>query len=87
MQNYRQLDENYTSRDDAEPFLPGTLDQIIDLGGMLGVENAFVLNTMVLSDEALAALGLQVDDVVLDAQSGYYDHIPIVVYFVLIDSS
>lgn len=53
---------------------------------MLDVENEFVLNTMVLSDEALAALGPQVDDVAHDAESGYYDHLPIVVDFVLIDS-
>lgn len=41
---------------------------------------------MLLSDEALAALGLQVDDVLLDAQSGYYDHLPLVVDFVIRDS-
>ena len=50
---------------------------------MLVVENAFVQNTMLLSDEALAALGLQADDVLLDARSGYYDHLPLVVDFVL----
>jgi len=53
---------------------------------VLGVENAFVLNTMLLSDAAWAALGLRVDDVVLDAQSGYYDHLPIVVDFVIANS-
>lgn len=52
----------------------------------MSVENAFVLNTMLLSDEALAALGLRVDDVVLDARSGYYDHLPIVVDFVVANS-
>ena len=45
------------------------------------------VNTMLLSDAALAALGLRMDDVVLDAQSGYYDHLPIVVDFVIANSS
>ena len=53
---------------------------------MLGVENDFVLNTMTLSDQALAALGLRRDDVLLDAQFGYYDHLPLVVDFVLTGS-
>lgn len=52
----------------------------------MSVENAFVLNTMLLSDEALAALGLRVDDVVLDARSGYYDHLPIVADLVIANS-
>ena len=54
---------------------------------MLEVVNAFVLNTMMLSDQALAALGLEPDDVPLDAQSGNYDHLPLVVDFIIADSS
>jgi hypothetical protein len=41
---------------------------------------------MTLSDQALAALGLQMDDVLLDAQFGYCDHLPLVVDFVLTGS-
>jgi endonuclease/exonuclease/phosphatase family metal-dependent hydrolase len=76
-------DEFYTWRNDSDPFAPGILDRIIYSDSVMGVENAFVLNTMILSDEALAALGLQRDDVLLDAQSGYYDHFPLVVDFVI----
>jgi len=76
-------DEFYTWRNDTDPFEPGLLDRIIYSDSVLGVENAFVLNTMTLSDAALAELGLQLDDVLLDAQSGYYDHLPLVVDFVL----
>ena len=80
------MNENYTWRNDNDPFNPGALDRIIYSDSVLSVENAFVLNTMLLSDEALASLGLRVDDVVLDAQSGYYDHLPIVVDFVIANS-
>ena len=38
---------------------------------------------MLLLDKALAALGLRVDDVVLDARSGYYAHLPIVLDLLL----
>ena len=38
---------------------------------------------MLLSDEALALLGLQAGDVLLDLPSDYYDHLPLVVDFEL----
>ena len=76
-------EEFYTWRNDSEPYAPGELDRVIYSDSVLSIENAFVLNTMSLSDQALAALGLLVDDVLLDAESGYYDHLPIVVDFVL----
>ena len=80
------MNENYTWRNHTDPFNPAALDRIIYSDSVLGVENAFVLNTMLLSDEALAALGLRVDDVVLDARSGYYDQLPIVAHFVIANS-
>ncbi|GMR10142.1 MAG: hypothetical protein BMS9Abin28_0963 [Anaerolineae bacterium] len=73
----------YTWRNDGEPFEPGILDRVIYSDSVLDVDNAFVFNTRMLSDRALAALGLQADDVLLDAESGYYDHLPIVVDFVI----
>jgi endonuclease/exonuclease/phosphatase family metal-dependent hydrolase len=76
-------DEFYTWRNDSDPFDPGILDRIIYSDSVLGVENAFVLNTMTLSDDALASLGLQLDDVVLDARFGYYDQLPLIVDFVI----
>jgi len=76
----------YTWRNDGEPFEPGILDRVLYSDSVLEVENAFILNSMLLSDEALASLGLRVDDVMLDALSGYYDHLPIVVDFVISNS-
>ena len=81
------MDENYTWRKNTELFVPGVLDRIIYSDSVLNVENAFVLHTMTLSDDALSALGLQIDDVLLDVRSGYYDHHPLVVDFVISDSS
>lgn len=75
--------EFYTWRADSSPFNPGALDRILFTDSVLQVSNAFVLNTTLLTDEALEALGLQRDDVVLDASTGYYDHLPIVVDFVI----
>ena len=74
-------DEFYTWRNDLEPFNPGPLDRIIYSDSVLEAANAFVLNTMLLSNAALEALGLQRNDVALDAEAGYYDHLPLVVDF------
>ncbi len=46
---------------------------------MLGVENELVLSTMTLCYEALQALRLRMDNVVLDAEAGTYDHLPVLV--------
>lgn len=71
----------YTWRDDAEPFNPWALDRIIFSDSVLHVQNAFVLNTMILADGALADRGLMREDVILDSESGNYDHLPVVVDF------
>jgi endonuclease/exonuclease/phosphatase family metal-dependent hydrolase len=71
----------YTWRNDAEPFNPRALDRIIYSDSVLRIENAFILNTVLLDDQALAALGLQQNDVLLDVAQGYYDHLPLVVDF------
>ena len=76
-------DEYYTWRNDMDPFNAGPLDRIIYSDSVLEVANAFVLNTMSLSDQALEALGLQRDDIALDSVAGYYDHLPLVVDFIL----
>jgi hypothetical protein len=76
-------DQDYTWRNDAEPFRPGALDRIFFTDSALQVVNSFVLNTALMTDEALARYGLVWDDVVLDAQSGNYDHLPVVVDFAL----
>lgn len=73
----------YTWRNDAEPFIPYALDRIIFTDSVIRVENAFVLNTTLLSPGALDALGLKSNDVVLDSLSGFFDHLPVVADFAL----
>jgi endonuclease/exonuclease/phosphatase family metal-dependent hydrolase len=75
--------EFYTWRDDAEPFDPWPLDRVFYSDSVLQIQNAFVLDTTTLGDDILSAHGLLRDDVVLDSQSGNYDHLPIVVDFQL----
>jgi len=71
----------YTWRNDAEPFNPWALDRVIYSDSVLQVRNAFVLNTTLLTAEALEAHGLQREDVLLEHGSGAYDHLPLVVDF------
>lgn len=42
---------------------------------MTAVRNRFVLNTITLSPDDLANLGLQKSDVLYDADPSYYDHL------------
>ena len=88
LQDGRQLDENCTSNNNTELFLTKRSNpkHLLRRYGERGKCLRPFINTMLLLDEALAAVGLRVDDVVLDAQSGYYDHIPIVVDFVIANS-
>jgi endonuclease/exonuclease/phosphatase family metal-dependent hydrolase len=71
----------YTWRNDAAPQDPGALDRIIFSDSVLTAVHQFVLNTTLMPPEALAAVGLRHDDVVLNPQSGFYDHLPLVVDF------
>ena len=61
------MNENYTWRNDTDPFNPGALDRIIYLDSVLSVENAFVL--LLIPCCYWTRPWLRVDDVVLDAQS------------------
>ena len=72
---------SYTWRNDGEPFNPWALDRVIFTDSVLHLGNAFVLNTMLLTDEALAVHGLLRDDVLLDPDKGNYDHLPVIVDF------
>ena len=74
----------YTWRDDQAVFETGILDRIIYSDSVLEVENAFVLNTTLMSEGALEASGLQANDVLLNPMTGYYDHLPLVVDFSLV---
>jgi len=75
---------NYTWRNDSLPFSEGELDRVLYSDSVLVIENSFVLNTLLLADEVLAASGLQLNDVLLDASTGYFDHLPVVVDFALV---
>jgi endonuclease/exonuclease/phosphatase family metal-dependent hydrolase len=71
----------YTWRNDAAPQPPGALDRIIYSDSVLAAEHGFVLNTVLMSGEALRAAGLREEDVLLNPQGGAYDHLPLVVDF------
>jgi endonuclease/exonuclease/phosphatase family metal-dependent hydrolase len=73
----------YTWRSQSPVFPWGALDRIFYTDSVLELGNTFILNTMLLSDEALDLLGLQAGDVLLDLPSDYYDHLPLVVDFEL----
>jgi endonuclease/exonuclease/phosphatase family metal-dependent hydrolase len=73
----------YTWRADTSPFLPGALDRVIYADSVLQVAHSFILNTTLLTDDALISLGLERYDVLLEPDTGYFDHLPIVVDFYL----
>jgi endonuclease/exonuclease/phosphatase family metal-dependent hydrolase len=69
----------YTWRDDTQEFNPGVLDRILYTDSVIAVSHAFVLNTTVMTEAELAGAGLKADDVMLDPETGRYDHLPLVV--------
>jgi endonuclease/exonuclease/phosphatase family metal-dependent hydrolase len=73
----------YTWRNDSEPFAPWALDRVIFSDSVLHLGNAFVLDTMRLAQGSLDAHGLRREDVLLDPASGNYDHLPVVVDFLV----
>ena len=72
-------EEVYTWRDDTQAFNPGALDRILYTDSVIMIENAFVLNTEIMTAQELATAGLQAGDVMLDPDTGRYDHLPLVV--------
>ena len=76
--------EYYTWRNDDMPFAPSALDRILYSDSVLSVRNRFVLNTMTLSPDDLADLGLQKSDALYDGDPNYYDHLPLVADFEII---
>ena len=77
----------YTWRNDDLPFAPSALDRIIFTDSVMSVRQRFVLNTMMMSAEELAGLGLQKSDVLYGGNPREYDHLPLVVDFVLESNS
>ena len=75
--------EYYTWRNDELPFEPSALDRILYTDSVLSACQGFVLNTTIMSPNELAHLGLQVSDVLYNGNPLYYDHLPVVVDFVI----
>ncbi|HEY4718510.1 MAG TPA: endonuclease/exonuclease/phosphatase family protein [Anaerolineales bacterium] len=79
-------EDYYTWRDDSGSFAPGLFDRILYTDSLLQPVNAFILDTTMLTPDVLAAWGLHPADVLLGGQPGSYDHLPLVVDFVLVSS-
>lgn len=73
--------DDYTWRNDNDQWDPGRLDFIIYSDSVLEARHSFVLNTTTMSDEDLAAAGLERLDVTVDATGAEFDHLPLVVDF------
>jgi endonuclease/exonuclease/phosphatase family metal-dependent hydrolase len=71
----------YTWRDDEQPYPAGALDRILFRGSSVHVGNAFVLNTTTMSYDELRRHGLKLVDVLLFADRGVHDHLPLVADF------
>jgi endonuclease/exonuclease/phosphatase family metal-dependent hydrolase len=71
-------DQTWTWRDDTQQFEPYALDRIIYSSSNAEVIHGFVLNTAIMSPEALTRRGLEAGDVALDLESGVFDHLPLV---------
>jgi endonuclease/exonuclease/phosphatase family metal-dependent hydrolase len=75
--------EYYTWRNDEEPFPPSALDRVLFTDSVMSVRRGFVLNTMTMSPDNLEDLGLQQTDALYGEDPSYYDHLPLVVDFVI----
>lgn len=67
----------YTWRDDTQAFNPGILDRILYTDSVIRIESAFVLNTTMMTEAELEIVGLKAGDVMLDPETGRYDHLPL----------
>ena len=73
--------EDYTWRNDQDPFDPGRLDFVLFTDSVLEVVQGFVLDTSTLDPAWLAAAGLQRFDVFADDEGRVHDHLPLVFDF------
>ncbi|MCK4659794.1 MAG: endonuclease/exonuclease/phosphatase family protein [Phycisphaerae bacterium] len=72
----------YTWRADGGSYNPGALDRVLYTDSALSVGNSYVLNTTSMAADDLDAAGLEFYDVMLNPP-GYYDHLPLIVDFVV----
>ena len=73
--------EDYTWRNDSDRFDPGVLDYVLFSDSVLETANRFVLNTRTMTPGELAATGLEPDDVLVNVDDGFFDHLPLAVDF------
>ncbi len=71
----------WTWRWDGSGYNPSRIDYVIYTDSAASVGRSFVLNTVALSNQQLAAAGLQTDDVIVKRTGGdiAFDHLPVVV--------
>jgi endonuclease/exonuclease/phosphatase family metal-dependent hydrolase len=82
--SHNTLERNfYTWRNDDLPFAPSALDRIIFTDSVMSVRQRFVLNTMTMSPNELASIGLQKSDVLYGGDANDYDHLPLVADFAI----
>lgn len=74
--------EFYTWRMDELPYPPGVLDRVLYTDSVLSVNHGFVLNTTIMSPDALDEAGLKWNDVLWEGP-GQFDHLPMVVDFAI----
>jgi len=75
--------EDWTWRDDTQQWPPGRLDFILYTDSVLHPVKSFVLNTTTMEPDELAAAGLERLDVCQDDTGAEYDHLPLVVDFLV----
>ena len=75
--------EHYTWRNDSLQFKPSALDRIIFTDSVMSLRRRFVLNTMIMSADDLAKLGLRQSDVLYGGNPNYYDHLPLFADFAI----
>ena len=78
--NGREL-QYYTWREDGSGFTPGILDRVIYSDSVITARYSIILNTEVLSLKNLLKYELQTDDVMMNGETEYFDHLPIVIDF------
>lgn len=71
----------YTWRNDESEFIPGALDRVIYSDSLITARYSIILNTKILSLKNILKYELQADDVMMNGDLNYFDHLPIVVDF------
>ena len=73
----------YTWRNDEMEFPPSSLDRILFTDSVMSIDQKFVLDTTTMSESDLSALGMRRSDVLFGGNTGIYDHLPLVIDFLV----